>query len=175
MDIQIKDDRESKAQKAYKKPRQRRVNPLNSIVIRTLICIVIIDLAIWGYFSIKGVGVAEGLAGWQKSFRNLVGLKNEPTVRNKKIVTKQVHRKKELKSTSEKNSNKQKHTYQKPVVSRPASTDDEIHDIEIKAPYLGDPDGTIYSWKDVEGYIHYSNTGFPEGKIEKLWVRKSGN
>ncbi|MDW7772542.1 MAG: hypothetical protein SCH71_06590 [Desulfobulbaceae bacterium] len=33
----------------------------------------------------------------------------------------------------------------------------------------------IYCWKDESGHIHYSNTGFPEGKIKRLWVKAAGN
>jgi len=88
IDIQINPDQPSNT--LQEKPnRQKQNNSLIPLVLRILICILVIDFSIWGYFKfIKGVSFTEGIIGWQTSvqkFLNFQDKQDHPRlVQNKK-------------------------------------------------------------------------------------------
>ena len=69
IDIQINPDQPGNT--TQKNPyRRKQGNSLLLVVLRILICILVIDLSIWGYFKfVKGVSFAEGVISWQTSVR----------------------------------------------------------------------------------------------------------
>jgi hypothetical protein len=167
MDMQInpQSDDDSKKQGTIRKRQQ--ADPTIQIIVRTLICIAVIDLSIWGYFAfVKKVPLVTGLKEWQYSVHKAIGFDTKPKVITKTIVINQQQQKNYTKKV---NQNNIKREITKTIH---LNTEDEIHDIEIKNKYMGKQNDTMYSWKDEKGTIHYSNTGFPEGNIEKLWTRK---
>lgn len=161
MKINPKSDEDSKKQGTIRKRQQ--ADPTIQIIVRTLICIVVIDSFIWGYFRfIKNVPVADGLRGWTQAIHKTLGFEQQKkqTIHTKVTV---INNKRNEVNRSAKQIIPEKKEY---------TTADQIHDIEIKNKYIGDKNNKLYSWKDADGKISYSNTGFPEGDIEKLWVRR---
>jgi hypothetical protein len=171
MDIEINphSDEDSKKQGKIRKKRQQ-ADPTMQIIVRTLICIVVMDSLLWGYFAfIKKVSFVEGIKGWTTAIHKSLGYNpNERTKVETKVII--LERKPRV---------IEKPVYvpvpkreYKPRVKEYTS-DDQIHDIEIKNKYIGGGQEKLYSWKDDTGKIHYSNTGFPEGNIERLWIRNA--
>lgn len=162
MQINPQSDEDSRKQGAIRK--KQHIDPTAQIIIRTLICILVIDSLIWGYFKfIKKISVADGLRGWTQGIEKTLGIdqQQKQTIRTKVII---------VNSKQKEVNNNTKRVVQE---KKKYTTDDQIHDIEIKNKYINDKNNKIYSWKDENGKIHYSNTGFPEGEIEKLWVRSA--
>ncbi len=161
-------DQDSGKQKHIRKKSQK--DPLPMIIVRTLICIAVIDSIIWGYFAfVKKVTLIEGLKGWTTDVQKFVGYDTtrKPNFINKTVI---VNKPRQLQKDNVARST----INQRPTSTPPKylNTDDAIHDIEVKNKVIGRGSNIMYSWKDENGTINYSNTGFPEGNIEKLWVRK---
>lgn len=170
MDIQINPvaDVDSTKHNAIRKKQQR--DPLFLLIARTLICIVAIDSLIWGYFAfVKKVSLVEGLNGWTTGIQRLVGFED---TKSPKIIKKTVIVNKYSLPPKEKVVRATRSQRLASLPPRYLNTDDEIHDIEVKNKFIGDGNAVMYSWRDENGRINYSNTGFPEGNIEKLWVRR---
>ena len=158
----------------------RKESVFDSIIVRVFICCLVMDALIWGYFRfIRNVSVAEGIKGWQQSIRKIAGKQSELEYVRKTIATNTVQKNKDqdviqIRPTPE-SLKEDKKLLADQRQSQPGTINDEIYDIEMKYRYMGKQGDTLYSWEDETGQIHYSNTGFPEGNIEKLWVRKAGN
>lgn len=78
IDIQINPDQQSDIRRENSN-RQRQDNSLLQVALMTLICIIVIDLSIWGYFKyIKGVSFIDGIIGWQTSVRGFLNFQDKP-------------------------------------------------------------------------------------------------
>jgi hypothetical protein len=87
IDIKINPDQQSDIRRENS-DRQRQNNSLLQVVLMTLICIIVIDSSIWGYFKyIKGVSFIEGIIGWQTSAREFLGFQDKRD--NPKLIVKQ--------------------------------------------------------------------------------------
>lgn len=85
-DIQIDPDQQKNGERENSHRREQD-NALLLLVLRTLICILVIDLSIWGYFKfIKGVSFADGVKGWQTSVQEFL------TFQDKQDLPKQIVR-----------------------------------------------------------------------------------
>ncbi len=117
---------------ANKPHRIKRTDYTQQVIIRTLICCLILDLTVWGYFRfVKDVSLSEGLIGWQNSIRDFVGLNNQQAKKKTKYVVID-------------NRKKPSKTYRKT----------DYNTKEYQQP-------NIYKWKDKDGTIHFSNTTYP--------------
>ncbi len=77
IDIQINPDQPSNKRREDPN-RQKQEDSLLPVVLRILICILVIDLSIWGYFKfVKGVSFTEGIASWQTSVREFLNFKDK--------------------------------------------------------------------------------------------------
>ncbi len=77
MDIQINPDHSSNTQRETPN-NQEQDNSLLPVVLRILICILVIDLSIWGYFKfIKDVSFTEGVIGWQTSVQEFLNFQDK--------------------------------------------------------------------------------------------------
>lgn len=77
MDIQINPD-QPRNMRQENSNRRKQDNSLLPVVLRILICILVIDLSIWGYFNfVKGVSVTDGLIGWQTSVQTFLNFQRK--------------------------------------------------------------------------------------------------
>lgn len=106
MDMQINPD-QPRSVRRVNPYRRKQDNSLLLVALRTLICILIIDLSIWGYFEfVKGVSFTEGIKSWQTSSREFLSFQNKQD--HSKIIVKQKPITYPRKQTEIANSSKQK-------------------------------------------------------------------
>jgi len=77
IDIQIDPDQPSNT-RGENPNKQKQDDSLLPLLLRILICILVIDFSIWGYFKfVKGVSLIEGIAGWQTSVREFLNFQDK--------------------------------------------------------------------------------------------------
>ena len=129
----------------------RRDDTLPLIVIRTIICIIIFHMSIWGYFTINGASYAEGIKGWQSSFQNLVGLNNKPDSPKQIIITPE-----------------------SPHIIRKTESRTNQHQIPNQAVNRKSKHN-LYKWIDEKGGIRFSNTTYPVNNPTLKVIQEENN
>lgn len=131
MDLQINPQLDDDPKKKSKLREIQRKDPTLQLIIRTIICILVIDSLILGYFKVvKKVTVAEGLRGWRESIYKLIGYDSGPEVVTKHVVVNKYIQKPKPNDRMTDNSLK---LPEKRAKFESKNTDDDIHDsISVK-------------------------------------------
>lgn len=120
---------------------------------RFVVCCIVIQFGIWAYFHfVRGTGVFEGLAQISQELREQRERSTSPQ------TTKVVYR---VPSSQYKSNKQQEYVpQQRPVVYRnQQSVENRPQQQRANQQYKREK---IYSWKNAQGQMAYSNIGFPE-------------
>ena len=143
-----------------RKTLRRAGNPVWGVFWKLLVCCLVIDALILGYFNlIKGVTLAEGIrqlqhsvAGNKRPPKRQVVVQQKPEEPRRQVVIRQ-----------------EPIEYTPPVQIQPKSaTQATSEDVEkTEQPQEQTKKYVLYSWQDETGYRQYSNTGFPTDRPYK--------
>jgi hypothetical protein len=159
VDLQINPQLDDDPKEKSKLRKIQRKDPTLQLIIRTIICILVIDSLIFGYFKIvKKVTVAEGLRGWRASIYKLIGYDSGPEEVTKHVVVNKYIQKPK---SNDKMTDNSLHLPEKRSRLESKNTDDDIHDsISIKYKVYLKNGGNIESDDIVKegNYIKVTNS-----------------